>query len=349
MKAGHNVEFFIEGGRTRTGKPCIPKAGILSVIIDAFMDGLIKDAILVPVSINYEKLVDGNFVNEQLGQKKEAETFKQAISSIWKIINSRFGLMRIDFNEPFSLKELVKSLNTTVEQAKENPSTRKLMTGPSTSSLYGTDVVCDEHRVLVDSIARHVVFDCSKATSIMSTNALAYLLLHQFREGTTLTNLAAALTRMRKNVGTDRDFGFTGESVNVVKHAVDILGSGLVTMQAQGHQMFVKPVLMLPNVIELSYYSNTFIPYFALDAVVVTIAQKFSNLDAVGQSCLCLEELVQIAVEYCDLLRYEFILHKPCQDLEELLRSAVRRLARQGVFDIVSFLSQSCCFGLIFT
>ena len=25
LAAGHNVEFFIEGGRTRTGKPCMPK------------------------------------------------------------------------------------------------------------------------------------------------------------------------------------------------------------------------------------------------------------------------------------------------------------------------------------
>jgi glycerol-3-phosphate O-acyltransferase 1/2 len=25
--AGHNIEFFIEGGRTRTGKPNMPKVG----------------------------------------------------------------------------------------------------------------------------------------------------------------------------------------------------------------------------------------------------------------------------------------------------------------------------------
>lgn len=25
LRAGHNIEFYIEGGRTRTGKPCLPK------------------------------------------------------------------------------------------------------------------------------------------------------------------------------------------------------------------------------------------------------------------------------------------------------------------------------------
>lgn len=85
LAAVHNVELFIEGGRTRTGKPCMPKSGILSVIVDAFMDGTISDALLVPVSVNYEKLVDGNFIYEQLGQKKQPETFKSAISAIWKV------------------------------------------------------------------------------------------------------------------------------------------------------------------------------------------------------------------------------------------------------------------------
>lgn len=85
LKMGHNVEFFIEGGRTRTGKPCMPKGGILSVIVNAFMDGSIPDALLVPVSVNYERLVDGNFVREQKGEKKVPESFGKAMSGIWKV------------------------------------------------------------------------------------------------------------------------------------------------------------------------------------------------------------------------------------------------------------------------
>jgi glycerol-3-phosphate O-acyltransferase 1/2 len=68
------------------------------------MDGTIQDALLVPVSVNYEKLVDGNFVREQLGQPKQMETFWKAIKSIWSALNSNYGMMRIDFNQPFSLQ-----------------------------------------------------------------------------------------------------------------------------------------------------------------------------------------------------------------------------------------------------
>lgn len=148
------------------------------------MDGTISDALLVPVSVNYERLVDGNFVREQLGQKKQPETFRSAISAMWHILHSRYGLMRIDFNEPFSIRELVKSFNKFNQQnengligAGGSVIPKQLQHIQSSSSLYGTDCVQEEQRSLVDSIARHVVYDCASATAVMTTNAVAFLLL----------------------------------------------------------------------------------------------------------------------------------------------------------------------------
>lgn len=104
LRIGHNMEFFMEGGRTRTGKPCIPKSGILSIIVDAYMDGIIEDALLIPVAMNYERLVDGNFVREQLGQQKKAETFTSAIKAIWTTLSGRYGIVKVDFCQPVSLR-----------------------------------------------------------------------------------------------------------------------------------------------------------------------------------------------------------------------------------------------------
>lgn len=140
--------------------------------------------------MNYERLCDGNFVYEQLGEKKKPETFTSAVAAIWGILNSKYGQMRIDFNEPFSLRELIKAFEksspdvgepaTMPKILKHSNSARRLKHQPSTSSLYGTDVVDEEHRALVDSIARHVVYDCATATACMTTNAVAFLLLTRF-------------------------------------------------------------------------------------------------------------------------------------------------------------------------
>lgn len=338
LTAGHNVEFFIEGGRTRTGKPCMPKSGILSVIVDAFNDKSISDALLVPVSINYEKLVDGNFVREQLGQKKVPESFSSAAAAIMKVLKARYGLMRIDFNEPFSLSELVKSLRKSETGGSYAPENRRLQHKPSSSSLFGTDVVQEEQelRTLVDNIARHVVYDCAKATSVMTTNALAFLLLNRFRDGAPLAILTEALEELRSYLNTtSRDIGFTGASEDIVKYAADLLGPGLVTKEKRAGQMFFKPVTMIPNVIELAYYSNSLVPHFALDSIVITVAsflkrqaeqrlreqQKSIEDVSIGR-----QELFSTCLEFCDLLMYEFILSKPCQSLETLLQDCYHRL-----------------------
>ncbi len=40
LKAGENIEFFIEGSRSRSGKLALPpKAGLLSVLVDSVRDG----------------------------------------------------------------------------------------------------------------------------------------------------------------------------------------------------------------------------------------------------------------------------------------------------------------------
>uniref|UniRef100_A0A1A9UML2 Uncharacterized protein n=1 Tax=Glossina austeni TaxID=7395 RepID=A0A1A9UML2_GLOAU len=55
----------------------MPKGGTLSVIVDASMDRSIQDALLVPVSVNYERLVDGSFVRK----KQIPESFGKAITA----------------------------------------------------------------------------------------------------------------------------------------------------------------------------------------------------------------------------------------------------------------------------
>ncbi|XP_055585348.1 glycerol-3-phosphate acyltransferase 1, mitochondrial [Uranotaenia lowii] len=341
LTAGHNVEFFIEGGRTRTGKPCMPKSGILSVIVDAFNDKSISDALIVPVSINYEKLVDGNFIREQLGQKKIPESFRSAAAGIMKVLKARYGLMRIDFNEPFSLSELIKSLRKSDTHLPIEPEMRRLQHKPSSSSLFGTDVVQEEQeqRHLIDNIARHVVYDCAKATAVMTTNALAFLLLNRFRDGAPLSILVDALDELRSVLNTtSRDLGFTGSSEDVIRYAADLLGPGLVTVERRTHQLFIRPVTLVPNVIELAYYSNSLVPHFALDSIIVTCAsylkrQEEDRLRELGRSTddvsISRGMLFQTCLEYCDLLMYEFILSKPCQSLQTLLEDSFDRLCHR--------------------
>lgn len=74
----------------------------------------------------------------------------------------------------------------------------------------------------------------------------------------------------------------------------------------------IKPVCILPNVIELSYYSNCLIQHFILKSIIAT---ALSAIDF-SSGYVNEEELMQHCLELCDIFQFEFIFCKPCQNKE---------------------------------
>ncbi|KAK9877273.1 hypothetical protein WA026_017664 [Henosepilachna vigintioctopunctata] len=315
LKNGNNIEFYIEGGRTRSGKPLMPKYGIFSVIVDSLMDGTIDDALLVPVSMNYDKLVDGNFVREQLGEAKKMESVLSTIKSLWKSINGDYGMVKVDFNQPCSLRELVKTFKSTSENGLCEK--RTLSSTASTSSIYGTEVLPNTNKNIIENISRHIVFDASHSTSVMATNAVAFLLLTKYRKGVVLEELATALDILREDLDYSRkELSFQGNSIDVINYAVEMLGPALVRKEIINKKKFIKPQVELPNCIELSYYSNTLMPHYALDSIIALAINYVDNKSGLIDS----DHLKEAAHELCDILQYEFIFCKPCQNLDQTIR-----------------------------
>lgn len=242
--------------------------------------------------------------------------------------------MRIDFNEPFSLKELIgsfKERRTSVPRP--IPLNRRLMSRQSINSAYGIEV-SDKHRVLVDNIARHVVYDSCAAMSIMSTNVLAYLLLNKHRNGASLRELGKSLTELREQLSKKRDFGFESDTESVIMRAVELLGDDMVekTVQPNG-ETFIVPILSVPNVVETFYYSSTFVPHIALDAAIC-----IAMAGTINENCpyLTLNDIIDVTMIYCDILRYEFIFCKPCQDMHEQVEHVVKCLCELDVIVTVN-------------
>jgi glycerone phosphate O-acyltransferase/fatty acyl-CoA reductase len=68
MGSNHYLEFFIEGTRSRTGKMLAPKYGMLSLVGNNVAEGRVVDAHILPVTINYERVLEGNtFTYEMMG------------------------------------------------------------------------------------------------------------------------------------------------------------------------------------------------------------------------------------------------------------------------------------------
>lgn len=340
LAANNNLEFFIEGGRTRTGKPQLPKAGILSVILDAYLDGTIDDALLVPVTLNYDKLVDGNFVREQLGMPKQMETFWSALRGIWRTLNTNHGGIRVDFNQPISLKELVTSfqkynyLKAPTETAFTSQNNlavnldRQILYNHSHSSLFGADV-STEQKMMVEAIGRHLVYDAAQSTPLMCTNVVSYVLLTEQRKGCSLSALQASVDARGKALKMGgRDLGYTGEPHLVVKRALETLGSALVRTDNTRRVCAQRSV---PAALELAYYANALVAHYAAPAVIATALESIIYNQNVEDDTVRHSELMDAALQLSEILSQEFILCAPCTRIEEKLLEALGDLRAQDI------------------
>lgn len=106
VSEGYPIEFFIEGGRTRTGKLMFPKLGILKYLTDAVDEGYSKDLMLIPVTINYERVLEEtSYSGELKGKEKKKESTISFVQSR-SLLKRNYGHVHMSLNKPVSLAEL---------------------------------------------------------------------------------------------------------------------------------------------------------------------------------------------------------------------------------------------------
>jgi glycerol-3-phosphate O-acyltransferase len=106
IEEGYSIEFFMEGGRTRTGKLILPQLGFLHFLIEAVKSGYNEDLVFVPISINYDRILEENaHVKEIKGKEKEAESIKSMVKGR-KVLKKSYGKVYVSFGEIFTLKEI---------------------------------------------------------------------------------------------------------------------------------------------------------------------------------------------------------------------------------------------------
>ena len=107
MARGHSIEYFIEGGRSRTGRLLQPKAGMLSMTVRSYLREPTRPLVFVPIYFGYERLVEGRtYIGELSGRPKE----KESVLSLLKVIpalRSRFGKVYVSFGQPLPLDPLI--------------------------------------------------------------------------------------------------------------------------------------------------------------------------------------------------------------------------------------------------
>ena len=107
FRRGHAVEFFVEGGRTRTGRLLPARTGVLQMTIEAHRRGVPRPIVFVPVYVGYDKLVEAtSYVDELRGAAKKTESVSGLFRNM-RMVRQSFGSAQLCFGKPIMLDGLL--------------------------------------------------------------------------------------------------------------------------------------------------------------------------------------------------------------------------------------------------
>lgn len=115
MQRAMPMEYFIEGGRSRSGRLLPPKLGMLAMTVNSYLRQPAKPVVFIPTYISYERIMEGaTYVGELKGKPKESENLLGLLKTARKI-ERIFGTVHLSFGEPLHLPKFMEKFSVVAE------------------------------------------------------------------------------------------------------------------------------------------------------------------------------------------------------------------------------------------
>jgi glycerol-3-phosphate O-acyltransferase len=320
LQGGYNFECFIEGGRSRTGKLLPPKFGILNFVLDSVLSGRVEDAVICPVSCQYDKVIETEgYVTELLGVPKKKENLADFLSGGSSVLSLRLGRVDVRFSEPWSLRGYIDQQLTKLTKVPEDMTAR-------------TPEVSIVRQKLLRTMGYKVLSDINDVSVVMPTALIGTVLLTLRGRGVGKAELMRRIewltNRVRAKGGRVAHFGNAPLS-DVVERGLDVLGKDLVGV-VQG---LAEPTYYAVDRFQLSFYRNMTIHLFISEALVS--ASMYTRIKMGGGPAN--QEITYTALRdqvlfLSSLFRGEFIF--PSNGLAVNLEKTLAGLENDGVLEL---------------
>ena len=253
---GFPVEYFIEGGRSRTGRMLSPKTGMLAITLRSFLRSSRRPIVFVPVYIGYERVLEGRtYLGELRGQAKK----KESVFDIFRVLSALklpFGQVAVNFGEPLALADFLD---------REQPGWRQQPLAPDYRPNWLNETT--------NTLARELTSGISAAADVNPVNLVALVMLSTARLALDETSLARALDRYKALLQT------VPYSPGVTLTNLD--GQAMIehveAMQMIGRQSDALGEIMRldePQAVLMTYYRNNVLHLVVLPALIACLFQN---------------------------------------------------------------------------
>jgi glycerol-3-phosphate O-acyltransferase len=275
-----SLEWYIEGGRSRSGKMLPPRFGLLAYVIDAYRRGKSEDVYLIPVSIAYDQIQDvREYVAESRGGAKQRESFGWFLSIVRRM-RRRYGDIHIRFGEPLSLAGALGPADPSAEPAP------------------------DERSLEIQKVAFDVCVRVNRVTPITPTSLVTLALLGVGDRALTVDEILRSLQNMvawvrRRALPTTAELDL--HTAAGVQRTLDALvANGVVTCFSEGLEAVY--AISPDQHLAAAYYRNTIIHFTVTGAIAELALLRAAEEGVADREAEFLAEALRVR----DLLKFEF-------------------------------------------
>lgn len=173
LRDGFALEFFLEGGRSRTGKLLPPMLGLLNMLVDAAFSTDGRKVFFVPVSIGYERMMEeGAYARELSGEAKRKEDAAELLK-LGAVLREKYGRANVQFGQIIELSELRAHMG-----------------------IVHDPVPPPKRRALVTKLAHQVMSEINRVTAVTPGSLVAMVLLCHSRRGLAHAELVSQCARL---------------------------------------------------------------------------------------------------------------------------------------------------------
>ncbi|ELM3723370.1 glycerol-3-phosphate 1-O-acyltransferase PlsB [Edwardsiella piscicida] len=305
---GYSVEYFMEGGRSRTGRLLEPKTGTLAMTLQAMLRGGKRPITLVPVYIGYEHVMEvATYAKELRGATKEKESLPQMVRGLRKLRN--LGQGYVNFGEPISLNVW---LNQHVPEWREaiDPieAQRPHWLTPS-----------------VNSIAGEVMVNINKAAAANAMNLCATALLASRQRALTREQL---LEQLECYLQLLRNVPYAPDATLPQRTPQELLDHALQMNKFEVEKDNIGDLIILPReqAVLMTYYRNNIQHMLVLPSLVASMVIHHRQISR--------GELLRQAAVIYPMLKQELFMHYAPETLPQVLSPVIDELCRQQLISL---------------
>jgi glycerol-3-phosphate O-acyltransferase len=252
MARGHPLEYFIEGGRSRTGRLLSPRTGMLSMTVRAYLRDPKRPVVFMPVYFGYERIVEGRtYIGELSGQPKEKESVLGLIKGVVSVLRSKLGKVHVNLGEPISLDALL---------CRHNPNWRAAA-APDSESRPGWVGEA------VGDLAQRINIEINAAAAVTPINLVAMAILATPRQALPEVDLARQV-ELYQRLLSEAPYGplvtITTDSGEQMIRYTESMGM----LERQKHPLGDIMRMNAENAVLATYYRNNILHLFAMPSLL---------------------------------------------------------------------------------